>query len=713
MLGLWAALAILGCISAVSYLSLRELVDRMAWVARTQEVLRETETVISDLKDVETGVRGYLISGQDEFLAPYRSALASIPSHLGRLKELTVDNADQQKRAGSLDRLARKRLEQAELFLKMASTGTLLLPQPLRRQILDGKQTMDEVRALAGEMREHEESLLLQRAQESSRSSRLATTVIILGTLASFVILITAFVLLRREIGQRSSAERAAREHAAEVESLYNQAPCGYHSVDRDGFFVRMNDTELSWLGYTREEIIGKMKFVDIVAPECVQTVRDNFPALVSGGVTINLEYRLVRKDGTTFPVSVNAVPLLDAAGNFVMSRTTMFDITAQKETENRIRMANTFLDTVVENIPSMIFVKEAQTLRFARINKAEEEFLGIPRDMLVGKTDYDFFPREQSDFFTAKDREVLQSTGVVHVFEEQLTTNGVTRYLRTRKTTLRDANDEPQYLLGISDDITAQRRSEESIRELNASLEMRANQLEAANKELESFSYSVSHDLRAPLRAIDGFTRIFEEDYGATVDEEGRRLLKVIRDNSQRMGVLIDDLLAFSRLGRQPLSAEPIEMTALAEEALAEIRNAGLHHGAEVLIPRLPAVRADPVLLRQVWINLLSNAIKYTSTRKSPKIEVGSIAPKNPHDHQTYFVKDNGVGFDMRYYDKLFGVFQRLHSIEEFAGTGVGLAIVHRLITRHGGRVWAEAELDKGATFFFSLPAGGQHDRV
>ncbi len=713
ILGLWAALAILGGISAVSYLSVQGLVARMFWVAHTQDVLREAEMVISDLKDVETGVRGYLISGQDEFLVPYRNALASIPSHLVRLKELTADNADQQKRAGSLDQLARKRLEQAALFLKTASTRTLLLPQPVRRQILDGKQTMDEIRELAGEMREHEEALLLQRAEESSRSSRLTTAIIILGTLASFVILITAFVLLRREIGQRSSAERAARERAAEVESLYNQAPCGYHSVDRNGFFVRINDTELSWLGYSRDEIIGKLKFVDVVAPECVQTVHDNFPRLTSGGVTINLEYTMVRKDGSAFPVSVNAVPQLDAAGNFVMSRTTMFDITAQKEAESRIKMTNAFLDTVVENIPSMIFVKEAKTLRFARINKAEEEFLGIPRDMLVGKSDYDFFPKEQSDFFTAKDREVLRSTGVVHVFEEQLTTNGVTRYLRTRKTALRDANDEPQYLLGISDDITAQKRFEESIRELNASLEMRANQLEAANKELESFSYSVSHDLRAPLRAIDGFTRIFEEDYGATVDDEGRRLLKVIRDNSQRMGVLIDDLLAFSRLGRQPLSAEPVEMTALVEESLAEIRNAGLHHGAEVLVPRLPTVQADPVLLRQVWVNLLSNAIKYSSTRKSPKIEVGSIAPKHPHDHQIYYVKDNGVGFDMRYYDKLFSVFQRLHSAEEFAGTGVGLAIVHRLITRHGGRVWAEAELDKGATFFFSLPTGGQRDRI
>jgi light-regulated signal transduction histidine kinase (bacteriophytochrome) len=223
----------------------------------------------------------------------------------------------------------------------------------------------------------------------------------------------------------------------------------------------------------------------------------------------------------------------------------------------------------------------------------------------------------------------------------------------------------------------------------------------------LESFSYSVSHDLRAPLRAIDGFTRIFEEDYGAAVDDEGRRLLKVIRDNSKRMGILIDDLLSFSRLGRQQLSTQQVDMNALVTEALAEIKSAGSYDAAAVSISTLPGVLADPVLLRQVWINLLSNALKYSSTRPAPKIEVGFIPPADGHDQMTYFVKDNGVGFDMRYLAKLFGVFQRLHSAGEFPGTGVGLAIVHRVVVRHGGKAWAEGEIDKGATFFFSLPSG------
>jgi PAS domain S-box-containing protein len=713
IIGFCVALAILAGMSAVSYLSLRAFVERARWVEHTQNVLRETEAVLSDLKDVETSVRGYLISRQEPFLVPYFNALADIPARLRRLKEMTVDNDDQQKRIRVLDQLTDKRLQQAALFLKMAGAKHLLVSESARKHIAASKLTMDEIRDLVSDMRAQEEVMLVRRAADSKQSWRLATAIIGAGTLTSFTILIIAFVMLRREIGQRASAEHAAQASAAEIESLYNEAPCGYHSVDKHGTFVRINDTELAWFGYNRDEVIGKLKFVDVVAPECVQTVMQNFPKLVQGGRAIDLEYTMVRKDGSTFPVAVNAVPLLDAHGNYVMSRTTMFDTTAMKLVEHQFKQANTFLDTVVENIPSMIFVKEAKTLRFVRINRAEEELIGTPRETLIGKSDHELFPKEQADVFVAGDREALASHGIVEIAEENVTTADGTRILRTRKIGLRDAEGRPQYLLGISDDITEAKRAEKAIRALNANLQVRANQLEAANKELESFSYSVSHDLRAPLRAIDGFTKIFQEDYGDQIDDEGRRLLNVVRDNSERMGLLIDHLLAFSRLGRQPLSMEQTDMKALALEALAQIHAEGLGTSASTIIHDLPAAYVDPSLFRQVWINLLSNALKYSSTRESPQIEAGFLTVENAHDHLTFFVKDNGVGFDMRYYDKLFGVFQRLHRVDEFSGTGVGLAIVHRLITRHGGKVWAEAEVDKGATFFFSVPMGGQDDRL
>jgi signal transduction histidine kinase len=252
---------------------------------------------------------------------------------------------------------------------------------------------------------------------------------------------------------------------------------------------------------------------------------------------------------------------------------------------------------------------------------------------------------------------------------------------------------------------IVIQRRQAEEDRRVKAELERRVAertaQLEAAYKELESFSYSVSHDLRAPLRAIDGFSRILEGDFSERLDNEGRRLLKVIRDSSRSMGQLIDDLLAFSRLGRKAVASAEIDMRKLAEETLEEVE-ASAERRVKVVIGPLPPGYADAGLIRQVWHNLLSNAVKFSSKREQPVVEVSGYEDERYH---VYCVKDNGAGFDMQYYDKLFGVFQRLHDGGEFPGTGVGLAIVQRVITKHGGRVWAEGKVDGGAAFYFALP--------
>jgi signal transduction histidine kinase len=254
---------------------------------------------------------------------------------------------------------------------------------------------------------------------------------------------------------------------------------------------------------------------------------------------------------------------------------------------------------------------------------------------------------------------------------------------------------------LAIRRQLARRKEAEERIAALNRDLQVRAQQLEAANKELESFSYSVSHDLRSPLRAVDGFCRILTEDYEGRLDDEGRRLLGVVRDNSRKMGELIDDLLEFSRLGRKPLAIAEMDMTRLAKEALGGVLLSREDAPGLVLKP-LPRVHGDAALVKQVWANLLGNAVKFSSRSGQPLIEVSG---RENGTEIVYCVKDNGAGFDMRYYDKLFGVFQRLHSAEEFDGTGVGLAIVQRVVTRHGGRVWAEGKVGEGAAFYFSLP--------
>jgi PAS domain S-box-containing protein len=274
--------------------------------------------------------------------------------------------------------------------------------------------------------------------------------------------------------------------------------------------------------------------------------------------------------------------------------------------------------------------------------------------------------------------------------------------------------DEKPETYLAIGFVITERKlaeeewkRAEKEIQDLNTALEERVlertAQLKAANDELEAFSYSVSHDLRAPLRHVSGFVELLEREAGASLSEKSLRYLSTISKSAQRMGELIDDLLTFARIGKSDLQKTNVSLAALVQEVLGDFQTATKERNIVWDIQLLPTVHADPALMRQVLVNLMSNAVKFTSARAGAKIEVGSSS--SPTGDTVIFIRDNGAGFDPRYAAKLFGVFQRLHSRDEFEGTGIGLANIQRIILRHGGRVWAEGIVDGGATFSFSIP--------
>lgn len=475
--------------------------------------------------------------------------------------------------------------------------------------------------------------------------------------------------------------------------SLFEAAPDAIVISDREGRIILVNALTEQLFGYKRGELLGRK--IELLIPE---RFRSGHPAYRHGyqgnprprSMGIGMELVGLHADGTEFPVEISLSPIETEQGALVSSA--IRDISDRKRAEDELK--NFFRLSL-----DMLAVADFEG-RFKRLNPVWERVLGWSREQLMARPYLDFVHPDDREATASETAGLVNGRETLSFTNRYLCADGSYRWLLWNST----PDLERRRIYAAARDVTDKRLAEEEIEKLNLELKRRVGELASLNHELEAFSYSVSHDLRAPLRHIDGFARLLGRNAGDLLDDKGRHYLSTIQDAVRQMGNLIDELLAFSRLGRALVRSETVDLEALARDAIREVERDTDGRPVQWTVGALPQVSGDRALLKQVFVNLLSNAAKYTAPRAVSAIEIGSLSGEP--DEVVCFVRDNGVGFDMKYADKLFGVFQRLHGAGEFEGTGIGLANVRRVIQRHGGRTWAEGEVDRGATFYFSLPA-------
>lgn len=562
LVGFFITALVIAVLGIFSFTSTQRLIDTARLLSHATRVINNAELVVKSAVDIETGQRGFVITGSEVFLEPFYESSRKLEDYLHTLDSLTAQTPTQQAKVIELRAFTYHHLNWSKQIIE-----TRRMNFEKARDLVasgEGKKITDTIRKIVRDIQD-EERETFRKGNTISRdnlqqfqNSFIGLAIVIAG------VIIFLFYNVNRSLKARSRVEKQLKDTADELRDLYNHAPSGYFTVDKNIVVSSINQTLLNWMGYSFDEVAGKLKFVDFLTPdnraEFLSTFEQDFETYKRDGFVNDLEFEFQRKDGTTFPVIVSSVLVFNSAGEFAGSRTTVADNTERKKSENRVRQLN---------------------------------------------------------------------------------------------------------------------------------------------QELEAFTYSVSHDLRAPLRSITGYSQILKEDYSAVLDDEGKRVMQVIINNADRMGQLIDDLLDFSRLGRKEVSRRTINMNELVHTVVQELTPINSNGRYTFKIEPLQPSLADANMVRQVWINLISNALKYAGKKEQAIIEIGS---KEENGRICYFISDNGAGFDMQYAHKLFGVFQRLHKADEFEGTGVGLALVKTIVTRHGGNVWAEGKVNEGATFYFTL---------
>jgi PAS domain S-box-containing protein len=757
MAGTAVALLATGFMGFLCWRSVVKTAEDADWVTHTQEVRSSLETTLRHVDDIETGTRAFEIRGEDSLLKPYLGGQRAINGDMEAVHLLMADNTSQQSQLATLEAQVNAKVGYSRAMVaERRRTGNWAAPAIF----LESDRMMSRVRETVALMDGVERVLLDERTRESLAAQHRTRIVIGFTTLASALFLLFAGLAIRREtkssaqlrgqlkkinadleqrVEQRSSAlqesfatsERALRELADQKLALDQHAIVAI--TDVQGTITYVNDKFCAISKYSREELIGHNHRILNSGHHSKEFFQQMYHA-IANGKTWHDEIKNRAKDGSIYWVDTTVVPFVGVNGKPRQYVAIRADITERKLVEEALKDSLATSETAFKELADQKFALDQHAIVAitdvqGTITYVNDKFCAIskyPREELIGQNhrllNSGHHPQE---FF----REMYRTIANGKVWHDEIKNrakDGSIYWVDTTIVPFVGAEGKPRQYVAIRADITerklagealalqaselsrqAERRKadEQEIRNLNDELEHRViertSQLEAANKELEAFTYSVSHDLRAPLRHIAGFSKMLAEESGVSLPSEAQHYLQRIQDGTRRMGTLVDDLLNLARIGRHELRVQVTGLDSVVKDVIADLAPDLEGRKIEWKIGKLPYVEGDPALLKVVFQNLLSNAVKYTRPRANAIIEV---SVDQVAGEQVVCVRDNGVGFNMNYADKLFGVFQRLHRAEDFEGTGVGLATAQRIVQKHGGHIWAQAELDKGAAFYLKF---------